>query len=271
MRLLLLTHEFPPFRGGVGTYASELAQAAAELGHTVTVYAPQHAAFTPEQAQGACDYRVVRFPGDLYAARRFPRLLYTTLRALAIETFDCVHAVDATFSMALGLAHRVWRQSFLCTVHGSELLALPRSAHLRLLHLRDLYTRPVKVCVNSNYTKDLLLKTCPGIPPERVAVTTLGVSDWWFQRVPEAQRAALRQKLNLTVGHCIVSTVARVIERKGHLATIEALKRLPGHVRSHVVYVIAGRGDDDAYVDRVKAAAMQAGIQTRFARSMDRG
>lgn len=39
MKILMLTHEFPPFRGGIATYAGELAIAAQALGPKPTVVA----------------------------------------------------------------------------------------------------------------------------------------------------------------------------------------------------------------------------------------
>jgi glycogen synthase len=42
MKILALTSEFPPFVGGIGTYAAELARAATELGHEIVLAAPDY-------------------------------------------------------------------------------------------------------------------------------------------------------------------------------------------------------------------------------------
>lgn len=42
MNILLLTSEFAPATGGIGTYAREIAAAATELGARVTVVAPDY-------------------------------------------------------------------------------------------------------------------------------------------------------------------------------------------------------------------------------------
>ncbi|GAH54075.1 unnamed protein product, partial [marine sediment metagenome] len=39
MKILLYTHEFPPFAGGAGIYTSNLAKGLNELGHNVIVLA----------------------------------------------------------------------------------------------------------------------------------------------------------------------------------------------------------------------------------------
>ena len=43
MNILLLTSEFTPAKGGIGTYAREIASAATSLGANVTVIAPDYA------------------------------------------------------------------------------------------------------------------------------------------------------------------------------------------------------------------------------------
>ena len=43
MNILLLTSEFAPAMGGIGTYAGEIASAATRLGARITVVAPDYA------------------------------------------------------------------------------------------------------------------------------------------------------------------------------------------------------------------------------------
>ncbi len=42
MNILMLTSEFAPATGGIGTYAREIASAASHLGASVTVVAPDY-------------------------------------------------------------------------------------------------------------------------------------------------------------------------------------------------------------------------------------
>ena len=44
-KVLLITSEFPPVTGGIGTYCYQLATAAAKRGHDITVFAPTNDAF----------------------------------------------------------------------------------------------------------------------------------------------------------------------------------------------------------------------------------
>src|SRR5437660_10185987 len=70
-RVLLVTNDFPPRRGGIQSYLGEfvgrLVQPGSEAGsHSVTVYAPQwKGADAHDEAARAAGYRVVRHPGTL--------------------------------------------------------------------------------------------------------------------------------------------------------------------------------------------------------------
>jgi hypothetical protein len=87
-RLIIVTHEFAPFSGGVATYAEELACAISRAGAAVTVWAPDYGvrraecgvrnvgmakAETPVErlrAGGSLRFRdVIQFAGDLSARR----------------------------------------------------------------------------------------------------------------------------------------------------------------------------------------------------------
>ncbi|BCI87585.1 hypothetical protein NIIDMKKI_27910 [Mycobacterium kansasii] len=66
-RVLLVTNDFPPRRGGIQSYLEEFVGRLVEAGsHSVTVYAPQwKGAQAYDDAACAAGYRVVRHPGTL--------------------------------------------------------------------------------------------------------------------------------------------------------------------------------------------------------------
>ncbi|MFP6854208.1 MAG: glycosyltransferase, partial [Opitutales bacterium] len=69
-KIFLLTHEFPPKRGGAGVYCEELAHATASQGHEMEIWAPSfakgwpHGNLFPLRLKGSqdwlCSYRLVR-------------------------------------------------------------------------------------------------------------------------------------------------------------------------------------------------------------------
>src|SRR5262249_2062129 len=67
MNILMLTGEFPPAAGGIGTYAREVAAAAVRLGADVTVVAPDYAAPSLARDDRALPFRIRRFAGGQHS------------------------------------------------------------------------------------------------------------------------------------------------------------------------------------------------------------
>jgi phosphatidyl-myo-inositol dimannoside synthase len=118
------------------------------------------------------------------------------------------------------------------------------------------------VC-NSAYTASLLRTGFPDLPDVRVA--PLGVDASWFD-VPSAEAIeAYRLRVGCTREDRIVLTVARLDERKGHLATLAAIARLSERERRDLVYVCVGRSTDPAYDARIIEKATALGVRTVLA------
>jgi phosphatidyl-myo-inositol dimannoside synthase len=66
----------------------------------------------------------------------------------------------------------------------------------------------------------------------------------------------------LSAGERVVLTVARLDERKGHLATLASLAHLPEAERKSLKYVCVGRAVDKAYEARIVATAASLGVRT---------
>ena len=66
LNILLLTSEFAPATGGIGTYACEIAAAASRLGAKITVVAPDYARQTGDDDR-SLPFEVIRFRGGLHS------------------------------------------------------------------------------------------------------------------------------------------------------------------------------------------------------------
>ena len=71
--LLVATTEYPPFRGGIGTYAREMARAAAMLGWSPVVWAPNYGSNQIESTAGGV--HIERYEGGVPARSSLPRLM----------------------------------------------------------------------------------------------------------------------------------------------------------------------------------------------------
>ena len=190
MRILLLTHEFPPFPGGVATYCAEIACAAQDLGHDVTVVAPDYGA-APDRALDPCPgVEVMRFRGGAYDHRALVPNLLRTMRVIRAVPHDIVHAADWPCVMALGLVSRFKKIRFIATVYGTELVGPYVGRQARLLGGRNALMRAERVLAISDYTRSLLASSGLAVDPARVVVTPLGVNRFWFEPAGSAVPAA---------------------------------------------------------------------------------
>ena len=101
-RILIMTHEFPPFLGGVGTYGAEIARAAVELGHDVTVFAPDFGADNTS-ADARLPVPVERFRASLFTRWSLVICARRLLRR-DIATYDIIHFADWPFVLAARIA-----------------------------------------------------------------------------------------------------------------------------------------------------------------------
>jgi glycosyltransferase involved in cell wall biosynthesis len=260
VRILLLTSEFLPFHGGIGAYARELAAAAAQAGHDVTLVAPGYGA-----DQGAIDsalpFRVVRVAGGVSDAKGLPGRILATRRLLKRERFDIVHAVDWPYFIPVRLARGLLRGAkALLTVHGTEIIYMQAPKRKRLLDLIGFWRKGWATWIsNSRYTHELLLRSFPAIGEAHARAVPLAVSDAW--RAARIPRDAARQAYGLADGDFVIASLGRIVPRKGHGVLADALGRLPEGVARGLRWWIIGPAIDPAYAGTLEEKT--AGLPAR--------
>jgi len=157
-KLLLLTHEFPPYMGGVSSYAYEMAKEASLL-YDVTVLAPNYDGENNDDAKE--NFKIIRYHGYQYSIKRFFKIVYLLLKYKElIKKHNIVHTIDFAFLIGMSFCkkYRLLDKEFVSTVYGTELLTLHSSLHLKLLNIKDIFDYPSIIFMISEYTKKLLFK-----------------------------------------------------------------------------------------------------------------
>jgi phosphatidylinositol alpha-1,6-mannosyltransferase len=143
--LLLVTHEFPPHRGGIAVYAAEMARAAQQLGYEVEVWAPALAADQPE---ATWPFRVRRLPlkGDhsLRSQWRMARELLAHRKRLCSATLYIPEPGPFLAMLLLQYFDLLRPAQLMLTFHGSEIQRLASRWPLRwsTTHLLQKATPP---------------------------------------------------------------------------------------------------------------------------------
>ncbi len=260
MNILLLTSEYAPMRGGIGTYAREIAEAATQLGAHVTLVAPDYGEDTSE-ADRLSPFAVHRFGGGLHSARDLPAKILLARRWVRSAPFDVIHAADWPFFIPAALARHLTPARMVMTVHGTEINETQTPSKRLAIRCSGAFGPRTTIAANSRFTRDLFRDKFD-VDPKRIHAIRLGVSDFWSGR--RMERAAVRMQREISPDRIVLVTVARITRRKGHHLTLQALARLPDALRRRITWLVIGPEGERDYVDEVRRGIGDADCDIRL-------
>ena len=251
--VFLITHEFYPVRGGIATFAEEIAKASAGLGYDVEVWAPS----APAQAEKKWPFRLRRLPlkgtHDLWCQFRLACQLVRTRRQLRHAIVYLPEPGPMMTMMLLQFFQAFRPRRLVLTFHGSEILKFSRSPLRRWLAGR-LIRYASRVSTLTNYTQELLLASFPDAA-EKIFLTPGALRSDFVVVPPKPARPK---------GKIVVLTVGRLHPRKGQLLTLRALQALAPDVRARLEYWIVGSAGKGRYGETLRAAAEESDFAVNF-------
>ncbi len=217
MKMLLITLEYPPQKGGVASYYVGVVSELKRRGHEV----------------------VVKLDG-LLSKWVFPRWLNAYFALSTILKKEKPDVIAVGNILPLGTVAYLLRRKipYIVFVHGTDILwtqkywwrrwmAQKILARAKLVVANSEFTRSQLTVISSQFTeKSVVVYPCPNM----------------VSNVEQAQVEALRRKLGLN-GKKVLLTLGRVVARKGYDTVLRALPEILRHV-PNVVYVVAGDGPD---------------------------
>ncbi len=248
MNILMLTSEFAPATGGIGTYAREIATAAADLGARVTVVAPDYSTSSLDEDKSH-PFQLHRFHGGLHSMRDLPSKILLARNQVRIEDYDVIHAADWPFFIPLALSRHRTQARLLMTVHGTEINETQTPLKRLAIQAAGVFGSRVEVAANSRFTRELFRERF-SIESDRVIAIPLGVSDFWFG--PRKGRRVTRRAYGVDADKIVMVTVARLTRRKGHLKTLAALSSLPDELRRRIAWLVIGPNGEADYVEEFR-------------------
>jgi phosphatidylinositol alpha-1,6-mannosyltransferase len=250
-RVLLVTNDFPPRRGGIQSYLGEFVGRLAAAGsHSVTVYAPQwKGADAFDERAGAAGYRVVRHPGTLMLPG--PAVDDRMRRLIGERGIDTVwFGAAAPLALLARRARGAGATRVLASTHGHEvgwsMLPVARSVLRRIGDGTDVVTF-VSRYTRSRFAPAFGPKACleylpPGVDTERF-------------RPDPAARAELRARYGLGERPTVVC-LSRLVPRKGQDMLIKALPSIRQRVDGAALVVVGG----GPYLDSLRKLARDRGV-----------
>lgn len=241
-KTLLITIDFPPQRGGVATYLSNVCRNLdADKIFVLANKLPSSEHFNHKQS-----YKIIR--ANLFYGFLWPAWLRTLRQAKKVIRQEKIEQILISHILPMGYIALLLRLPYFVSLHGYDVLAAQKTAWKKYWLLKIL-NKSKAIIVNSNFTKQEVLKLgisadkiiivypCPNIKPENL--------------IP-AERQALKTELELHVKKVILS-VGRLVARKGFDKVIEALPEVLKQV-PNLVYLIVGNGK---YKDELEKLALK--------------
>jgi phosphatidylinositol alpha-1,6-mannosyltransferase len=247
-RVLLVTNDFPPRRGGIQSYLGEFVDRLARTGmHELTVYAPQWK--DADVFDAGAGYRVVRHPGTLMLPG--PAVDARMRALIAEQTIDTVWFGAAA---PLGLLAARGRQAgairVLASTHGHEvgwsMLPVARSVLRRIGDDADIVT------FVSRYTRARFASAFG--PAAALEYLPPGVDTDRFHPDPGG-RTELRARYCLGQRPTVLC-LSRLVPRKGQDMLIRALPEIRRRVDGAAL-VVAGGGP---YLGALRRLAQHHGV-----------
>lgn len=264
MNILLLTSEFAPATGGIGTYAREVASAATDLGANVTVIAPDYLQDNAS-VDRSLPFEVRRFRGGLHSMRDLPSKIRLARSCIAADRYDVIHAADWPFFIPVALSRHLAQARILMTVHGTEINETQTPLKRLAIRTLGVFGSRTDIAANSRYTRELFRERF-AVDPQRIHAIRLGVSDFWFGQ--RNGRDATRAAYGIASDRIVIVTVARITRRKGHPVTLAALSTLPRELRRQITWLVIGPDGENDYVQQLKHLVATVDCDIRFLGAM---
>ncbi|MBW0017386.1 MAG: GDP-mannose-dependent alpha-(1-6)-phosphatidylinositol monomannoside mannosyltransferase [Mycobacterium sp.] len=237
-RVLLVTNDFPPRRGGIQSYLGDFVGRLVDGGeHTVTVYAPQWKG--ADAFDEAVSYPVVRHPGTLMLP--VPAVDNRMRRMIAEHRVDTVwFGAAAPLALLAPRARQAGAKRVLASTHGHEvgwsMLPIARSV------LRSIGDNTDVVTFVSNYTRSRFAPAFgPGAALEHLPP---GVDSHRFRPDPAA-RDELRTRYGLGARPTVVC-LSRLVPRKGQDMLVRAMPSIRRRVDGAALVIVGGGPYSDA-------------------------
>ncbi|MDA8047057.1 MAG: glycosyltransferase family 4 protein [Actinomycetota bacterium] len=239
IRHLLVTNDFPPKVGGIQSYLWELWRRLPADDFTVLT-SPYEGADRFDREQ---PFDVRRTPEPVL----LPSPVMTRrIRRLAAEKGAQVVVLDP--ALPLGLVGPELGLPYVPVLHGAEVTVPGRLPGTRQLLGRVLRRAAMIISAGGYAAAEAARASGGGLPP--VVQVPPGVDVERFVPLGPEEKRAVRLRLGLSADGPLVTSVSRLVPRKGMDVLVEAAARLSGD-HPDLCVAIAGHGRDRSRLDRL--------------------
>ncbi len=224
-KIILLSHEYPPKRGGAGVYCEELVYASQKLGLSIEAWVPKY-------VKKRDNLRKLPLKGtqDWICSYRMFKEIYNKKNSFHIPTL--LHFAEPGSLRALirfgWLINNL--PKIIITIHGTELIRFCTNP-IEKMFFRKILKRVHRIHVLSKFNKNELLKICPEVKDQI----------FLFPGAPARRLITDDQNKNIVSSKKIkILCVARIHPRKGQDLVLNSIKELPKDLRMNIEFTFVG-------------------------------
>ena len=235
-KILIFSHEFPPFGGGAGVVAKDYAYLLSSQGHSVTVLTRDIKGIEENES-----YKIK-------IVKTLPKVWFISyIKAIDYDKFDVIILNDnaSVYFAGMFFSKKLLSKS-IAFLHGSEpenIFEKP-SKLKKLFAFRYFYTKALmsvkKIIAVSNFMKEKFLSRTNLIQLEhKIEVQYTSIDTNIFYKEKDEK---FREKLSIDNSANILLSVSRIVEGKGYFEMIEIFKKLVSENNDYV-WIVIGTGD----------------------------
>lgn len=224
----ILTHEYPPHRGGAGTYCFEMGLSASKLEQNIKVWAPLGC-----EKNGFFDTTELSWKGSQSIISSFKLISKVKKYIRRNDNEDIFHLAEPGSSRSFVRFGWMFPKNtnLILTIHGSELLRFTRNPLEKWL-FKKLLLRCRKIHVLSEYNYEKLRKFCPAVESRIVKIPGAPASSLTNPNIFFPTRAKDKKVRILSVG--------RLHPRKGQDQLLLAIQKLDNDIQERIIVHLAG-------------------------------
>ncbi|MFA6304727.1 MAG: glycosyltransferase family 4 protein [Patescibacteria group bacterium] len=236
MKILLVTMEWPPFKGGVGNYYFNLVKNL--TGQQIKVFEVGPKLF----------YR--------FFWPKWLKLFFEIRRQIKKEKPDLIWVGQVLpVGEATYLIKKFFHIPYFVSTHGLDIM-LPQRSLRKEKALKQVLDNAEFITANSNFTKNELLNL--GYDDNKVVVVYPCPHVSLNLKADSSKLEEIKQNLSLQ-GKKVLLTVGRLVKRKGQDAVIKALPELLQKF-PNLVYLIVGEGPESL---KLKTQSLKLGLENK--------
>lgn len=236
MKILIVSFEFPPQPGGIGTYSFQIAKNLSNLGEDITVLAFSRHIKKKDilQFDNNLKFKIIRYENYYIKILNIIYRTFITFLTVKKNNYDIIYITYPPAGILAYFIKKIQKIPYIIVGHGSEFLT--RNL-LKQKIIRFIYSNSDLIISNSRYTSKLIIHLLG--KPVKIETIPLGADESLFDYQKYTFKD-LKKKYALQ-NRKIILTVGNLLERKGHRYVLEAIVKIKQEI-PELLYLIVGRG-----------------------------